>query len=187
MVGAFTTLTGSFVQRDNMPFNALMVMRPGSYAPISPIVEISIEVGAVSMSEAKTRPNRSARGMNGFSVSLASPASRLTANGTNSPFSASCTMSATTSPARSCASRVLAPKWGVATTLLSANRGESVVGSLTKTSSAAPAMVPLRSASARWSSFTIPPRATLTMRSDGFARFNISASIIPLVSFVFGR
>ena len=139
------------------------------------------------MSEANTRPSRSASGMNGFNVSFASPASRLTANGTKSPFNASCTMSATTSPARSCASRVLAPKWGVATTLLNANNGESVVGSLTNTSSAAPAIVPLRSASARSSSFTIPPRATLTIRSDGFARFIISVLIMPLVSFVFGK
>ena len=187
MLGAFTRLTGSFVQRDNMPFNALMVMRPGSYAPISPIVEISIVVGAASMSEANTRPSRSASGINGFSVSFASFASRFTANGTKSPLSASCTMSATTSPARSCASRVLAPKCGVATTLLNVNSGDSVVGSFTKTSRAAPAMVPLRNASARSSSFTIPPRATLTMRSDGFARFIISVLIMPFVSFVFGK
>ena len=154
---------------------------------MSPVVEISISVGTDSMSEANTRPIRSARGMNGFSVSFASLASKLTAKGTKSPFSANCTMSATTSPARSCASRVLAPRCGVATTLLKAKSGESVVGSFTYTSSAAPVMVPSLSAVARSCSSTMPPRATLTIRSDGFARFNIAVLIMPFVSFVFGK
>jgi hypothetical protein len=59
---------------------------------------------------------RSASGRNGRSVSLASAASTLTANGTKSPARASCTMSAIVSPALSCASRVLAPRCGVTTT-----------------------------------------------------------------------
>ena len=49
-------------------------------------------------------------------VSFASAAFTLTANGTNSPASASCTIVAIVSPALSCASRVLAPRCGVTIT-----------------------------------------------------------------------
>ena len=47
------------------------------------------------------------------------------------------------SPALSCASRVLAPRWGVTTTSGSANSGDSVVGSVANTSRAAPPMCPI--------------------------------------------
>ena len=70
-------------------------------------------------------------------------------------------MSAIVSPALSWASRVLAPRCGVTTTESMPNSGDSVVGSVAKTSRAAPATVPSRSASARAASSTIPPRATL--------------------------
>ena len=116
---------------------------------MSPSVHTSICFGAPPTSEANRRPSRSASGRNGRIVSLASAASTLTANGTNSPASASWTMSAMVSPALSCASRVEAPRCGVTTTCSSSNSGDSVVGSVANTSSAAPAITPSRIASAR--------------------------------------
>ncbi len=76
------------------------------------------------------------------------------------PRSAIATCSAAVTPALSCASAVLAPRCGVTTTLGSEKSGESVVGSLANTSSAAPAMVPSLSALYRAISSTMPPRAT---------------------------
>ena len=52
-------------------------------------------------------------------------------------------MSAIVSPALSWASRVLAPRCGVTTTESMPNSGDSVVGSVAKTSRAAPATVPV--------------------------------------------
>ena len=77
------------------------------------------------------------------------------------PINARRTISATVVPALSCASLVLAPRCGVTTTESSANSGESVVGSVAKTSSAAPPRWPLSIALARASSSTMPPRAVL--------------------------
>ena len=82
--------------------------------------------------------------MNGCTVAFASVAARFTANGTNSPCSASTTCSAIVCPALSCASTVDAPRCGVTTTESSSNSGDSVVGSASNTSSAAPAMRPSR-------------------------------------------
>ena len=90
-----------------------------------------------------SRPSRSASGRNGCTVAFASVAARLTANGTNSPRSASTTCSAIVWPALSCASTVDAPRCGVTTTVSSSNSGDSVVGSAANTSSAAPAMLPV--------------------------------------------
>ncbi len=129
--------------------------------------------------DVNSRPRRSASGMNGCTVALASLAARFTANGTNSPRSASTTCSAIVWPALSCASAVDAPRWGVTTTLSSSNSGDSVVGSCTNTSSAAPAMRPSRTASASAASSTIPPRAVLTMRRLGLAWVSSSAEIRP--------
>ena len=125
--------------------------------------------------------------MNGCTVALASVAARLTANGTNSPRSASTTCSAIVWPALSCASAVDAPRCGVTTTLSSSNSGDSVVGSAANTSSAAPAMTPSRTASASAASSTIPPRAVLTIRRVGLAWVSSSAEMSPMVSGVFGR
>ena len=69
-------------------------------------------------------------------MALASFAARLTAKGTNSPASASTTISAIVWPALSWASTVDAPRCGATTTFSSAKRGDSVVGSSAKTSSA---------------------------------------------------
>ena len=96
-------------------------------------------------------------------------------------------MSAIVSPALSCASRVLAPRCGVTTTESSSNSGDDVVGSASKTSSAAPAMTPSRIASASAASSTMPPRATLMIRSVGLALSRTSRPMIPFVSAVFGR
>ena len=71
--------------------------------------------------------------------------------------------------------------------LARANSGDDVVGSVTNTSSAAPAMAPPRMASARACSSTMPPRATLMTRSDGLAFSRRSRSMRPVVSFVLGR
>src|SRR5439155_349239 len=117
-----------------------------------------------SDSEAKMLPRRSARGRNGRTVSEASVALTLTANGTKSPPRASRTISAMVSPALSCASRVLAPRWGVTTTESNSKSGDEVVGSSVKTSSPAPPTMPSRTAQARASSSTMPPRAVSIMR-----------------------
>ena len=132
-------------------------------------------------------PSRSASGRNGRIVSFASAALTLTANGTKSPARASSTIEAIVSPALSCASRVQAPRCGVTITESSSNSGDSVIGSVENTSSAAPAMTPSRRHSARSPSCTMPPRATLMTRSDGFALSSRSRLMSPIVSGVFGR
>ena len=129
------------------------------------------------------RPSRSASGTNGRTVSEASTALTLTANGTKSPARASTTCSAMASPALSWASRVEAPRWGVTTTVSRPNNGDSVVGSAEKTSRAAPATWPLLTASASACSSTIPPRAAFTMRKFGLA---LASRSLPL-SGVFSR
>ena len=40
MTGALTRLTTLFVHIESAPFKALIEIRPGSYAPISPVIEI---------------------------------------------------------------------------------------------------------------------------------------------------
>ena len=158
-----------------------------SWAPMSPATVISIVAGSSPTSVPNRAPRRSARGRNGRSDSCASAAARLTAKGTNSPASASCTMSAIVSPALSWASRVLAPRCGVTTTDGMPNSGETVVGSDANTSSPAPATMPSRMASASAVSSTMPPRATLITRSVGLALSSRSRPIRPTVSAVFGR
>ena len=66
--------------------------------------------------------------------------------------------------------------------LSSSNSGDSVVGSVSNTSSAAPAITPSRTASASAASSTIPPRATLITRSVGLALSSRSRPISPAVS-----
>ena len=73
--------------------------------------------------------------------------------------------SATCRATFSCASVVAAPRCGVQTTLSRPNRGESVAGSVSKTSSAAPATWPDLMASANAASSNRPPRAQLMMRT----------------------
>ena len=111
----------------------------------------------------------------------------LTAKGTNSPARANSTCSAMLTPALSCASLVLAPRWGVTTTEGSENSGETVVGSAEKTSNAAPATAPEATAAANAASSTIPPRAVFTIRKPGLAAASRSEPIRPMVSGVLGR
>jgi hypothetical protein len=70
-------------------------------------------------------------------------------------------------PALSCASTVDAPRCGVTMTLSNSNSGESVHGSVAKTSMPAPATWPLLMACASACSSTRPPRAALTHRTPG--------------------
>ena len=159
-----------------------------SYPAMSPSEQTSSDVGRADR-RARRTAGRGARPAAGTGAASRWPRRRstLTANGTNSPASASCTMSAIVSPALSCASRVRAPRCGVTTTLSSSNSGDSVVGSVTNTSSAAPAMMPSRIASASACSSTMPPRATLMTRSVGLAFSSRSRSMRPVVSLVLGR
>ncbi|CAB5000921.1 unannotated protein [freshwater metagenome] len=82
---------------------------------------------------------------------------------------------------------MLAPKCGVTTTLSSSNNGEDLVGSATKTSIAAPAIVPLPKACAKSDSLMIPPRATLIILNDGLANASILVSIKFTVCLFFGK
>ena len=84
--------------------------------------------------------------MPGRTSSAMTPPDTLTASGTSSPANASRTDRATETPARSWASAVEAPRCGVTTTWSSWNSGESVQGSVEKTSRPAPATRPSVSA-----------------------------------------
>ena len=67
------------------------------------------------------------------------------------------------------------------------NKADSVVGSLSNTSSAAPAITPSVTAFARSASLMMPPRATLIMRNDGLALANMAVLKRLMVSLFFGR
>ena len=118
------------------------------------------------------------------------PPATFTASGTRSPSSASFTDRATETPAFSCASSVDAPRCGVTTTFGSASSRRagppSTGGSVVKTSSPAPAMAPVVSASYSASSSIRPPRATLMTYAVGFISANCARPIMPVVSGVFG-
>ncbi|CKT75584.1 Uncharacterised protein [Mycobacterium tuberculosis] len=118
---------------------------------------------------------------------MTTPPPTLTASGTNSPARASRTLSATSVPARSCASAVDAPRCGVTTTCASSNSGLSVHGSVANTSRPAARTWPPVIASASAASSTRPPRAALTMMTPGLVFASASLSISPAVSGVFGR
>ena len=110
----------------------------------------------------------------------------LTALVTTPPVSAAVTCSAVTTPARSWASAVEAPRWGVTTTSSRAKIGCSVKGSEGKTSSAAPPSLPDSRPASSASRSTSSPRAQLTRRAPSFIAAIVSASIRPIVSGVFG-
>ena len=115
------------------------------------------------------------------------PLETLTASGTSSPPRARRTDLATAMPAFSWASSVDAPRCGVTTTDSCSKSGDSVVGSVAKTSMPAPATRPSAMARARAASSTMPPRAALTMRTDGLTFDSASSPMRPMVSGVFGR
>ncbi len=62
-----------------------------------------------------------------------------------------------------------------------------MIGSVVKTSSAAPATLPLSSAALRSSSTISGPRATLMMRTPSLVLASVSVLMKPWVSGVFGR
>ena len=121
------------------------------------------------------------------SATSAASAGMLTAEVTTPPVRAAATCSATTTPARSWASEVEAPRCGVTTTPGSPKSGLSVTGSSGKTSMAAPARWPLPRASRRASWSTTSPRAALMRRAPGFMAANASRPTKPRVSSVDAR
>ena len=88
-------------------------------------------------------PSLRTKSSHGATSSPTTPPPTLTASGTNSPASANFTLSATSVPARSCASAVDAPRCGVTTTCGRSNSGLSVFGSVAKTSMPAARTCPL--------------------------------------------
>ncbi len=159
-----------------------------SASAIRPMYEQTIDRTPPSARPASNAPSRSASGTNGRTISdTSAPADTFTAYGTNSPRSASRTISATVVPALSCASRVDAPRCGVTTTRSDPKIGLSVVGSTANTSSAAPPSWPPSSAFASASSSTMPPRAVFTRRAPGFISDSSCSPIRPSVSLVRGR
>ena len=125
--------------------------------------------------------------MLGRIASATRPPCTLTASGTSSPASACTTERATARPAFSCASWVLAPRWGVATTVSRSSNGESGHGSSAKTSTPAAATRPSLSAACSATSSTMPPREALTRSTEGLTRRSSSAPTRPRVSGVRGR
>ena len=90
-------------------------------------------------------------------------------------------------PTLSCASAVDAPRCGVRTILGAPRKGESAgSGSISKTSSAAPATRRSRNACASTASSTRPPRAQLMMRTPRFVFLSRAASRMWRVSAVSG-
>ena len=102
------------------------------------------------------------------------------------PFNTEITSSATDTATLICASSVDAPRCGVMITLSRSINGLSNGGSFTNTSSAAPATLPLFTASARASSLIMPPRAQLMIRTPSFITANCSASMMFRVSLMSG-
>src|SRR5215211_1880455 len=111
----------------------------------------------------------------------------LTALVTTPSVSAARTCWAVITPARSWASSVAAPRWGVTTTSGRPNSGCSVIGSAGNTSSAAPATFPDSRPACSASRSTSSPRAALMIRTPFFIREIASTSIQLAVSGVRGR
>ena len=135
-------MTSSAPIASKAPFSALVASTETSRVEISPRTSTSIADITSSASAVATCANFSTSGSAGLTASSIAPPFTFTASGTNSPDKAFLTEVATAIPARSCASSVEAPKCGVATTLSNVNKGESVHGSVAKTSSPAPATLP---------------------------------------------
>ena len=185
--GALTNVTGSSMTEENNPRSAESRSTSTSSEASSPRTWTDNDTGSSVDSTPTSRPSLRTRSSHGATSSPTTPPPTLTASGTNSPASASFTLSATSVPARSCASPVDAPRCGVTTTCGSSNSGLSVVGSLANTSMPAPRTCPDLTASASASSSTSPPRAALTMITPGFVLASASLPISPAVSGVFGR
>ena len=143
----------------------------------------------LSARPASSAPRLSARGRNGRTTSVTSaPAETFTAYGTNSPLSASRTISATGVPALSCASTVEAPGAASPPRCRSANSGESRWWARARTRRGprrrgvrprAPSRAPPRR--------RCPPREVLTSRAPCFISDSSCSPISPSVSGVRGR
>ncbi|SKV04842.1 Uncharacterised protein [Mycobacteroides abscessus subsp. abscessus] len=136
--GAFTNVTWSSITDENSPRNAESFSTATSSEASSPRTSTDNEVGSCSETAPISTPSLRTTSSHGATSSLTTPPPTLTASGTNSPARASCTLAATSVPARSCASLVEAPRCGVTTTWSSSNSGLSVHGSVENTSRPAP-------------------------------------------------
>ena len=125
---------------------------------------------------------------NGSSFSSSSPVTEdmFTALRTVPFLRKSIIWSATATATFVCASRVDAPRCGVATTLSSSKSGVLPGGSVSKTSRAAPATLPDLIASQSASSSTIPPRAQLITITPSFILSKASLLRSPVVCFNLG-
>ena len=129
--GALTRLTGSSVWPERIPARTAIPSRRVSWEAMRPrnsALTLSTEPSPRPWAR---RPSFSQSGTKGASASIASgrTAAMLTALVTTPPVSAAVTCSAVTTPARSCASAVEAPRCGVTTTSPRAKIGCSVKGS----------------------------------------------------------
>ena len=151
MFGALTRLTGSSVWPPSTPTSVEMPSRRTSCSAIRPRTSTSTRSTEPLPRPAPSRPSFSHRGTKGASASIVSgrTAGMLTALVTTPPVSAATTCSAVTIPARSWASAVEAPRCGVTTTSSRPNSGCSVIGSVGKTSRAAPPTLPESSAASQ--------------------------------------
>ena len=111
----------------------------------------------------------------------------LSAVGTMEPSRPAATYSAICTPARSCASLVLAPRCGVSTALSNSCKGLSRHGSASNTSMPTAPIFPAAKKSASDFSSKMPPRAVLTRTTPSFMRAYWSGPNMPIVSFVLGR
>ena len=110
----------------------------------------------------------------------------LTADRAGSPNKTSRICSATSTATLTCASAVEAPKWGVKMMFSCSLSLDSLRGSSSNTSKAAPAIFPSAIASARADSSIVPPRAQLIMRALGFILLRDSLLMMWVVSLVLG-
>ena len=124
--GALTNVTGSSITEENSPRNAESRSTPTSSEASSPRTCTEMDTGSSAESTPISKPSLRTRSSHGATSSPTTPPPTFTASGTNSPASASFTLSATSVPARSCASAVDAPRCGVTTTCGRSNNGLSV-------------------------------------------------------------
>src|SRR5439155_498360 len=103
--GALTNVTGSSMTAENSPRSAESRSTPTSSEASSPRTCTDSDTGSSVESTPTSTPSLRTRSSHGATSSPTTPPPTLTASGTNSPASASFTLSATSVPARSCASR----------------------------------------------------------------------------------
>mmetsp|Transcript_26064 Transcript_26064/g.50614 ORF Transcript_26064/g.50614 Transcript_26064/m.50614 type:complete len:345 (-) Transcript_26064:228-1262(-) len=155
-------------------------------ARTEPVSSTLTERTCPSSTCAQSEPSRSASITHGLSSGICASVrlGALTTPTTGSSANALTIDCAISCATLACASSVEAPRCGVAMTFgcLISGHSSSFGGSLSKTSSAAPATCPLSSACRSASSSMMPPRAQLTMRTLGFIDASASALIMLRVS-----